>query len=388
MRKNIRWIAAAVAIVSALALSWVLLTRTEPAVCAPCGHQWASSVGAACGDPTLGQQVGDSVCEAVGLGPNPGGMVCVFCCGGCPGGCGGPPPTNTPTRTPTPTPTRTPTPTPTRTPTPQPVAPQPIEEQPAPPPTGTPTPTPTATAAPVTVAVVLADTPAPTDTPTPLPTKTLAPTPTGTPAPTPSPSPTPTPYLPPPTPAPVVSFPILWPFLLLLCGVLAWGLERIRNAIRENTRQQKRLGLAQLEAMRELLEQQVSVQPGEVVGRLGRLALEATGEQAGIDQVIRTTSRPAPTIVALGRGFAEFVFTSAPLDVARRARLLGDHPRRARAYPVDASTSGLTAAAELAAIWTMLAENRASPIPAEDRVVPRSACWVLYVVPQAVGGGK
>jgi len=168
--------------------------------------------------------------------------------------------------------------------------------------------------------------------------------------------------------------------------VLAWGLERIRNAIRENTRQQKRLGLAQLEAMRELLEQQVSVQPGEVVGRLGRLALEATGEQAGIDQVIRTTSRPAPTIVALGRGFAEFVFTSAPLDVARRARLLGDHPRKVKVYPIDATTSGLTVAAELAAIWELQAGS--SGVPTEERVVPKSTCWYLYVVPRAVGGRK
>jgi hypothetical protein len=174
---------------------------------------------------------------------------------------------------------------------------------------------------------------------------------------------------------------------LLLLANLALTLlanERIRNAIRAGNRQALEVGLARLEALREQLEKEVSVRPDEAVARLGRFALEATGEHAGIDQVIRLAARPAPVLVALGKDFAHYTFTTAPPEVARSANgLLGDRPRRVPGLPIDASTSGLTAAAELSAIWSLLAEG--SNIPLEDRVLPRSARWYLYVVPQPAG---
>ena len=43
---------------------------------------------------------------------------------------------------------------------------------------------------------------------------------------------------------------------------------------------------ARLEALREQLEKEVYVRPDEAVTRLGRFALEAAGEHAGIDQVV------------------------------------------------------------------------------------------------------
>lgn len=173
--------------------------------------------------------------------------------------------------------------------------------------------------------------------------------------------------------------------LLLLANLVLTLLanERIRNAIRQGNRQALDLGLARLEALREQLNRQVAVRPDEVVSRLGRFALEATGEQSGIDQVIRVTAKPAPAVVALGKDYAHYVFTPAAPEVARQADgLLGDHPRRVRVYPVDAATSGLTAAAELAAIWTLLAAQHVRP---EERVLPRTARWYLYLVPQPVG---
>jgi hypothetical protein len=174
---------------------------------------------------------------------------------------------------------------------------------------------------------------------------------------------------------------------LLLLANLALTLlanERIRSAIRAGNRQALEIGLARLEALREQMEKEVSVQPGEAVARLGRFALEATGEHAGIDQVIRVAARPAPVLVALGKDFAHYTFTTAPPEVARCADgLLGDRPRRVPGLPIDASTSGLTAAAELSAIWSLLAEG--SNIPLQDRVLPRSARWYLYVVPQPTG---
>ncbi len=161
--------------------------------------------------------------------------------------------------------------------------------------------------------------------------------------------------------------------------------ERIRNAIREGNRQALDLGLARLEARREELARTVTVHRHEVVSRLGRFALEATGEQAGIDQVIRVTASPVPALVALGKNFDHYVFTTAAPEVARQADgLLGDRPRRVPAYPIDASTSGLTAAAELAAIWTLLAQENG--IPVEQQALPRTARWYLYVVPQPTGG--
>lgn len=172
--------------------------------------------------------------------------------------------------------------------------------------------------------------------------------------------------------------------LLLLANLVLTLLanERIRNAIRQANRQALDLGLARLEALREQLNRQVTVQPDEVVSRLQRLALEATGEQSGIDQVIRVVAQPA-ALVALGKDYAQYVFTPAAPEIARRANgLLGDSPRRVRAYTIDAATSGLTAAAELSAIWTLLAGQHLRP---EERVLPRTNRWYLYVVPQPVG---
>jgi hypothetical protein len=174
--------------------------------------------------------------------------------------------------------------------------------------------------------------------------------------------------------------------LLLLANLVLTLLanERIRNAIRAGNRQALEIGLARLEALREQLEKEVYVRPDEAVTRLGRFALEAAGEHAGIDQVIRVAARPAPVLVALGKEFAHYVFTTAPPEVARSANgLLGDRPRRVRGLSIDASTSGLTAAAELSTIWSLMAEG--TSIPLEDRVLPRSARWYLYVVPQPAG---
>lgn len=150
------------------------------------------------------------------------------------------------------------------------------------------------------------------------------------------------------------------------------------SVARAGNRRAAKIGLAQLDAMREQLEQKVSVRLDEVVGRLGRFALEATGSRAGIDQVIDVVSRPHPAMTALGQDLARYVFTTAPRHSA--GELLGDNPRLAQSYPIDASTSGLTAATELAAIWTLLAEERGTK--PEELVLPRSTCWYLHIVPR------
>ena len=136
--------------------------------------------------------------------------------------------------------------------------------------------------------------------------------------------------------------------LLLLANLVLTLLanERIRNAIRAGNRQALEIGLARLEALREQLEKEVSVRPDEAVTRLGRFALEAAGEHAGIDQVIRVAARPAPVLVALGKDFSHYTFTTAPPEVARSANgLLGDRPRRVPGLGIDKSPGSTPAPA-------------------------------------------
>lgn len=174
--------------------------------------------------------------------------------------------------------------------------------------------------------------------------------------------------------------------LLLAANLVATLLvnERIRQAIRDLARQTAEIGLARLEAKREELVRAVSVRREEIVPRLGQFALEATGENAGIDQVIKAVSRPFPAIVALGKGFAQYVFSPTPPDTARKAKeLLGERPGKVPVFPIDAAVSGLTATAELAAIWHLLAEDWR--IPVEERAIQRGVRWYLYVVPAPRG---
>jgi hypothetical protein len=103
--------------------------------------------------------------------------------------------------------------------------------------------------------------------------------------------------------------------ILVLVGVLAFnGVTSMAQtaAIRAGNRKTVEIGLARLDAMRQQMEQQVEMPKGEEVDWLGRFALEATGEWGGIDQVVRVAARPAPMMVALGRDFSHYVFTTAP----------------------------------------------------------------------------
>jgi len=160
--------------------------------------------------------------------------------------------------------------------------------------------------------------------------------------------------------------------------------SRIRRAIQGLTRQTREIGLARLEVKREELARSVTVSPQDVVPLLARLAMEATGEQSGIDQVIGISAVPSPAIIALGKGFAHYIFSPTPPEMARRMKgILGDQPRKVPVYTIDATTSGLVAPAELAAIWNILALENG--LPADQRVLPRAHQWYLYIVPQPRG---
>jgi hypothetical protein len=179
---------------------------------------------------------------------------------------------------------------------------------------------------------------------------------------------------------------LLFAVLLLAANLILEILigSRIRRAIQDLTRQTREIGLARLEVKREELARSVTVSPQDVVPLLARLAMEATGEQSGIDQVIGISATPSPAIIALGRDFAHYIFSPTPPETARRTMggILGDRPRKVPAYPIDATTSGL-ALAELAAIWNILALENGLPV--DQRVLPRVHQWYLYIVPQPRG---
>lgn len=170
---------------------------------------------------------------------------------------------------------------------------------------------------------------------------------------------------------------------LLAANLIAtlWVNERIRGAIRELTRRTQEAALARLEAKREELARGVAIRPDEVLPKLGQLALEATGENAEISRVAEVVAKPFPAIVTFGKGGLRYIFSPTPPEAALKARdgLLRDGGRAIRVFPIDASTSGLTATAELAAVWDHLAEK--FELPLEERPIQRSVRWYLYVLP-------
>jgi len=180
---------------------------------------------------------------------------------------------------------------------------------------------------------------------------------------------------------------LLFAVLLLAANLILDILtgSRIRRAIQDLARQTREIGLARLEVRREELARSVTVSPQDVVPLLARFALEATGEQSGIDQVIGISTTPSPAIITLGKDFAHYVFSPTPPEVARRTMkgILGDRPGKIPAYSIDATTSGLVAPAELAAIWNILALENGLPV--DQRVLPRVHQWYLYIVPQLRG---
>jgi len=159
-------------------------------------------------------------------------------------------------------------------------------------------------------------------------------------------------------------------FIVILCLVIALFGERIRNAIREGTRQMRELGIKEIALRRQELARTISVAPGEVISHLNQIALDVTGELAGIDQVIRVETAP-PHFVALGRDFAEYVF--APDGTGKRRKGI-------KTYRIDALTSHLFVVEELEAIYRLLARERVTR--PDEITLPRTESWTLSVVPQ------
>jgi hypothetical protein len=160
-------------------------------------------------------------------------------------------------------------------------------------------------------------------------------------------------------------------FIVVLCLVVALFGERIRNAIREGTRQMRELGIKDLALRRRDLAQAIRVTPDEVIPRLNQIALDVTGEPAHIDQVIRVEAEP-PCLVALGRGFAEYAF--APDGPGKKQKGI-------KRYRIDALSADLFVVEELETIYRLLVrEHTARP---DEVALPRTESWELTMTPQS-----
>lgn len=159
-------------------------------------------------------------------------------------------------------------------------------------------------------------------------------------------------------------------FIVILCLVIALFGERIRNAIREGTRQMRELGIKDLALRRQNLAQAIMVTPDEVIPRLNQIVLDVTGEPAQIDQVVRVEAEP-PCLVALGKDFAEYAF--APDGPGKKHKGI-------KSYRIDALTADLFVVEELEAIYRLLA--REHTVRPDEIALPRTECWTLSVIPQ------
>lgn len=172
--------------------------------------------------------------------------------------------------------------------------------------------------------------------------------------------------------------------LVALCLVFAWEGERIQNAIREGTREARARGVKRLALLRDGvalkradLVERMSVDEGNYLERLNRLALDAVGSPQGIDQVIQMGDEPCPYLVGLGDGFQECVFA---LD-GRAMVKAGMVPRSVRWHVVDAVSGDLFAVETVEAVYRYLAARYGVTAPC----VPRRSAWYLAIVPPKGG---
>lgn len=173
--------------------------------------------------------------------------------------------------------------------------------------------------------------------------------------------------------------------LALLCVIIAWIGERIRNAIREGTREARARGVKRLTLLRDAvalkradLVERLPVHDGNYLQKLNQLALDVVGTPQGIDQVIRMGDEPCPHLIGLGDGFQECVFA---LD-GRAMTKAGKVPRRVRWHPVDAVSGDSFAVETLEAIYRHLAARYG----VTEVTIPHRSAWYLGIIPPR--GGK
>lgn len=172
--------------------------------------------------------------------------------------------------------------------------------------------------------------------------------------------------------------------LIALCVIIAWVGERIRNAIREGTREARARGVKRLALLRDAIAlkradivAKLPVHDGNYVQKLNQLVLDATGEDQGMDQVIWMGNAPCPYLVGLGERFQECVFA---LDGKAMVKA-GLVPRRVRWHAVDAVSGDLFAVETLEAIYRHLAARYG----VTDLAMPHRMAWYVAIVPPKEG---
>lgn len=190
-----------------------------------------------------------------------------------------------------------------------------------------------------------------------------------------------------------------------LGAVMAIGFLRTARAVSTSNRQLALL----LVRMQRTSEKPIAFDedgPGRatdarVLALLNQAGLDASGQPLQIERVLSVTSGEAPAITALGQaGRAAFVvFTPLEAKAFRRLRTvertlsagevafehataypldrLDEALATGQAYPVDALSSGLFVADDLAAAYGYLAAD----LPVSARTLPRVSRWTLLVAP-------
>lgn len=187
--------------------------------------------------------------------------------------------------------------------------------------------------------------------------------------------------------------------------VMAFGFLRTARAVSTSNRQ---LALLLVRMQRTSEKPSIFEENGapratdaRVLALLNQAGLDASGQPLQIERVLGVTSGATPAITALGQsGRAAFiVFTPLEAKAFRQVRTAAPAPGAGdvqfehataypldrldealadgQAYPLDALSSGLFVADDLAAAYSYLAAD----LPVSARTLPRAARWTLFIAP-------
>ena len=159
-------------------------------------------------------------------------------------------------------------------------------------------------------------------------------------------------------------------FLALALAVLVAG-ERVRGAIRAQTKAQREHALAELALRRREIAAQITVSEDEIIPRLNQIVLDVTGRPGGIYKVRDVRPDPVPHVLAVdSNGLTRFFFMAGGTGDMR--------VDGARYYSVDALSCGdLFTVRVLEQIYLLLASQFG--LRPEALVLPRRESWTLAI---------
>jgi hypothetical protein len=162
---------------------------------------------------------------------------------------------------------------------------------------------------------------------------------------------------------------------VLLVG--AW----VRGAARRFAAMVEELSLAGLALQRDINVQQLAVPDNEgVTRRLNQIVMDATGQFAGISQVVMVGTRPT-YLAAEGQDYTSYVFS--PYRIARNQR--GQRlDRRIKQHVISPVTGHSFVVEQLEAIYEYLVSRRVADMHEAPPPLPRVGVWHLLIAPRGI----